>query len=87
MIKNRNGGSDIATEIASPFVELGQILTLIGAGVMVAVTAYMGIKYITASPEGQAKLKQQLIGLFVSGIVIFGAYGIWTIVLRIVSQF
>lgn len=81
------GGATVATDIATPFVGLGQILTMVGAGTMVAVTAYMGIKYITASPEGQAKLKQQLIGLVVSGIVIFGAYGIWSIVLRIVSQF
>lgn len=73
--------------ITSNFVGIGKILTMIGAGVMVAVTTFMGIKYLTASPEGQAKLKQQLIGVFVSGVVIFGAYYIWSIVLKIVSQF
>lgn len=74
-------------DITDQFIELGKILTMIGAGIMVAVTAYMGIKYITASPEGQAKLKQQLIGLVVSGIVIFGAYNIWRIVVNIVKNF
>ena len=69
------------------FIELGKILTLIGAGVLVAVTTYMGIKYLTAGPEAQAKLKVQLIGVVVSGIVIFGAYGIWKIVIRIASKF
>lgn len=73
--------------IAKNFVGLGQILTLVGAGVLVAVTTYMGIKYLTAGPEAQAKLKIQLIGIVVSGVVIFGAYGIWKIVVNIASQF
>ncbi len=75
------------TNIAKEFSGLGQILTMIGAGVMVAVTTYMGIKYLTAGPEAQAKLKTQLIGIVVSGVVIFGAYGIWSIVIKIASQF
>lgn len=75
------------TNVTAEFRSLGQILTMIGAGVMVAVTAYMGIKYLTAGPEAQAKLKTQLIGVVVSGMVIFGAYFIWRIVLQIASTF
>jgi hypothetical protein len=75
------------TNIASEFSGLGSILTMIGAGVLVAVTTYMGIKYLTAGPEAQAKLKTQLVGVVVSGIVIFGAYGIWKLVIEIASQF
>ena len=65
----------------------GQILTTVGAGILVGVTAYMGIKYITATPETQGKLKQQLIGLVVAAFVIFGSYTIWSIVLNIVAMF
>ena len=43
-------------------------------------TAYMGILYMISPPERQAKLKQQLIGLVVSAVVIFGGYYIWKIV-------
>lgn len=75
------------TAIAENFVGLGQILTMVGAGVLVAVTTYMGIKYLTAGPEAQAKLKVQLVGIVVSGIVIFGAYGIWQLVVDIAKQF
>ena len=75
------------TNIAKEFTGLGQILTMVGAGVMVAVTTYMGIKYLTAGPEAQAKLKTQLIGVVVSGMVIFGAYHIWKIVITIASEF
>ena len=65
------------SEVTKELRDLGQILTMIAAGVMVGVTTYMGIKYVTSGPDAQAKLKQQLIGVIVSGIVIFGAYGIW----------
>ena len=81
-----NSNIDIGN-VTSEFRDLGNILTMIGAGVMVGVTAYMGIKYLTAGPEAQAKLKTQLIGVIVSGMVIFGAYFIWTIVLRIAATF
>lgn len=74
-------------DIAKNFVGIGQILTMVGAGVLVAVTTYMGIKYLTSGPEAQAKLKIQLIGIVVSGMVIFGAYTIWSIVVDIASQF
>ena len=88
-----NKGSEAAegnidyTNIANEFKGLGQILTMIGAGVMVAVTTYMGIKYLTPGPEAQAKLKVQLIGVVVSGMVIFGAYSIWKLVMQVASQF
>lgn len=75
------------TNVTKEFSDLGQILTMIGAGVMVGVTTYMGIKYLTAGPEAQAKLKVQLIGVVVSGMVIFGAYYIWKIVIQIASTF
>lgn len=73
--------------VTSNFKALAQILTMIGAGVMVGVTTYMGIKYLTAGPEAQAKLKTQLIGVVVAGVVIFGAYFIWQIVINLVSTF
>lgn len=87
-----NKGSQAAnninyTKISDEFKGLGQILTMIGAGVLVAVTTYMGIKYLTAGPEAQAKLKVQLIGVVVSAIVIFGAYSIWKIVITVASGF
>ncbi len=84
----KNESSGIKTDgIFNDLSDMGSILTTIGAGVMVAVTLYMGIRFITATPEAQAKLKQQLIGLVVAGFVIFGAYFIWQIVINIVSKF
>ena len=74
-------------KITDEFAALGQILTTVGAGVMVAVVTYMGIKYLTAGPEAQARLKVQLIGIVVSGVVIFGSYTIWKIVVQVAETF
>ena len=88
LTKGKEESDSIETDgIFDDLVDMGSILTTIGAGVMVAVTLYMGIRFITATPEAQAKLKQQLIGLVVAGFVIFGAYFIWKIVINIVEKF
>lgn len=85
--QDKAGGVTINTQnIVSPFVELTQILMTIGAGVLVAVTTYMGIKYLTSGPEAQAKLKIQLIGIVVAGFVIFGAYFIWKAVVTFANH-
>ena len=65
---------------------IAQALRTIGIGILLCITAYMGIKWVTAKPDEVAKLKQQSIGLLVSAIVIIGAYTIWTITLNIVSK-
>ena len=69
------------------FQGLGQILRIVGAGVLVAVVSYMGIKYMISPPDKQADLKNRLIYVVVAGIVIFGAYGIWRAILSVVSHF
>ena len=61
-------------EMEKEFAGLGKILTTI---------TYMGIKYFISSPEEQAKLKGQLIGVVVSAVVIFGAYSIWKMAVSI----
>ena len=79
-----NGTVTISTdEITSEFAGLARILTTIGAGVLVIVITYMGIKYFISSPEEQAKLKGQLIGVVVSAVVIFGAVSIWELAINI----
>lgn len=86
--KGEEGGALQDTDlknVGDQFSDIAKILTYIGAGILVAATAYMGIKYMMASPEQQGKLKQQLIGLVVSAIVIFGAYFIWSTVYDILS--
>ena len=71
--------------IGSEFSSIGKVLIYIGAGILVGGMGYIGIMYMTSPPERQGKLKQQLIGLVVSGVVIFGAYAIWSVLINILS--
>ncbi len=72
-------------EMGQQFSSIGQILTYIGAGVMIGAMGYMGILFLISPPEKQGKLKQQLVGLVVAGLVIFGAFGIWSILVEMLT--
>ncbi len=77
-----------SSDVASTIMPIAQALVAVAAGVLVVVTCIMGVKYATAtSPDVQAKLKKQLIGLVVSIIVVFGAHTIWTIVYNFMKDF
>lgn len=67
-------------DFVNRFIGIGQVLVAVGVIVLLIVTAITGIKWITASPDKKALLKQQLIGLVVAAVVIFGAVGIWNLV-------
>lgn len=83
--KNGNAAANIG-DVVDPIVDIGSILTTIGAAVMIGVVLYMGIKYLTSGPDARAKLKVQLIGVLVAGLVIFGAYYIWDFVVNVASK-
>lgn len=78
--KGQSGSKVREDDIANIMLPIGQFLVGIGAVVLIVVTIIMGIKYMTADPNSKGKLKQQLLGLVVSTVVIFGAYGIWVLV-------
>lgn len=71
--------------IANDFLPIGRVLVAIATVTVFIVTAITGVRWITASPEQQAALKKQLIGLVVSIVVIYGAVGIWTLVKTIME--
>ena len=66
-------------KIIETVLPVGQMLTAVGVAVVFGGIVILGIKYMMADPQQKGKLKQQLIGLVVSGVVIFGAYTIWRI--------
>ena len=87
---NKGKEKDIinSSDVATTIMPIAQALVAVAAGVLVVVTCIMGVKYATAtSPETQAKLKKQLIGLVVSIVVVFGALAIWTIVYNFMKDF
>ena len=76
----------IDDETVASVNDIGRFLTAVGLTILVCVTLIMGIKYMFASPEEAAKLKQQLIGLVVAGVVILGATAIWKLVYNLLNN-
>ncbi len=72
--------------IEEKFIPIGQVLVTIASIVLVIVTLIMAIKYLTANAEQKGKLKQQLIGLVVSIVVIYGAVGIWSLIKQLMED-
>lgn len=83
----RGAASGISVgEIIAVLKPIASALRTIGIGIILCIGAFMGIKWVTAKPDEVAKLKGQSIGLLVAAIVVIGAYTIWSIALKIVSQ-
>ena len=61
-------------------------LLAIGLVVAVAVGIFLGIKIMASSIEEQAKYKQMLTPYFIGCVVVFGAFGIWKVVVNILQK-
>jgi len=62
-------------------------LLVIAVAVAVIVGTYLGIKFMLESAEDKAKIKEAMIPFVVGCFVIFGAFGIWKIVISIGNSF
>ena len=75
-------------DVSGVVLPIARILVAVASGVLVVVTAVLGVKYATThDPNEQAKVKKQLIGLVVSIIVVFGGQAIWTIIYNVMKDF
>ncbi len=79
--ENKGKTKTLITEdkIVDAVLPVGQMLTAIGVAILFGGIVILGIKYMISEPEQKGKLKQQLIGLVVAGVVIFGAFTIWNL--------
>lgn len=85
--ESQNSGEYLnPTYYVGEFIGIGQVLVTVGIATLIIVSVIMAIRWLTATPDKQAKLKVQLIGLLVSAFVIFGAVGIWNFIQNIMSQ-
>ena len=62
---------------------------LLAFGIITAVIvgSILGIKYMIGSVEEKAEYKQTLLAYLISCVVVFGAFGIWKLVINILSSF
>lgn len=60
------------------------VLLIIGTCVAVIIAAVLGIQFITGSVEQKVKVKESLIPFIVGCVVLFGAFGIWRLVIILI---
>ena len=63
-----------------------KILSTIGVILSVIIGGILGIKFMMASAEDKAQIKEMLIPYVVGCVVIYGAVTIWMIVVKIMEQ-
>ena len=66
--------------------KLYNMLLIIGIILAVLIGAILGIKFMIGSIDEQAKIKELLIPYVVSCIIIFGAFGIWKLMIEIFAN-
>lgn len=59
------------------------VLLILGTVIAVIVGSVLGIQFITGSVEQKAKVKDSLIPFVIGCVIIFGAFGIWKLVITI----
>ena len=72
---------DVQDEVSSIY----NILLILGTALIVIIGAILGITFMVSSVEEQAKIKELLVPYVIGCVVIFGAFGIWKLVVGILA--
>lgn len=85
--KIKESGSKISqSDIKNFSNRLYNIFLSIGTVIAVIVGAILGVQFMLASVEGKAEIKKMLVAYAVGCGVVFGAFGIWKIVVTILQN-
>ena len=84
---SKGGTSLVGSDKLGPFSQdmFGTVFS-IGVAVAVIVGIVLGVQYIFSSVEQKAKSKQNLIAYVIGCGVLFGAFGIWRIIVKIFNN-
>ena len=83
----QSGGSVISDkEIKEANSDIFNILLSVGIVLAVLVGGVLGVKFMIASAEDKAKIKEAMIPYVLGCIVIFGAFGIWKLLVTLLSS-
>ena len=83
----QSGGSVISDkEIKEANSDIFNILLSVGIVLAVLVGGVLGVKFMIASAEDKAKIKEAIIPYVLGCIVIFGAFGIWKLAITILNN-
>lgn len=80
---NKNSVDDFETKRIMN--DLYSIVFTLGVAVTVIIGGVLGIKFMLASAEDKAKVKESMVPYIVGCVVIYGAVGIWKICIQLFS--
>jgi len=86
--ENKSAGKmDFETNVKNLSDNLYNLLLAIATGVAIIVGAILGIQFMTAGIDKKVQVKESLFPYLISCLVVFGAFGIWKLVVIIMSNF
>ena len=85
-ISDSKGKTINATDLQEFSSTIYNIALQIGIGVAVVVGLALGIQFMLAGVDGKADVKKALIVYVVGCIAIFGAFGVWKLVIEVMQQ-
>lgn len=65
--------------------QIYNILLAIGTVIAVIIGAILGIQFMVGSMDEKAKVKESLIPFVIGCVIIFGAFGIWKLIITILK--
>ena len=74
------------TELANLSSVIYNIVLQVGIAVATLIGVILGIKFMLESAEGKAEIKKMLLVYVIGCIVVFGAFGIWKLVVTLIEQ-
>lgn len=74
------------TELAESLSTIFKVLSGIGVVLSVIIGGILGIKFMTASAEDKAKVKESMIPYVLGCLVIFGAFAIWRLIIQVLQS-
>ncbi len=84
--KGKDEGNDFDDKIKTNMGGIYSILVTIGIALTVIIGGVLGIKFMIASAEDKAQIKEAMIPYVVGCIVIYGAFFIWKIAISLVGH-
>lgn len=85
--RGKEGGAAFnGTNMEAAVKDLFNLFWWAGLVIAVIVGAFLGIKFMTESVEGKAKIKEALIPFCVGCVIIFGGFTIWRIAMNLFND-
>ena len=78
-------GTPSGAAVKETINQIYNILFPLGVAVTVIMGGALGIKFMMASAEDRAKVKESLIPYIIGCIAIYGAFGIWKLVITVMA--